>query len=77
MNGDYSKLTGILASLLVESLYKRIGLTTAHKIIPLTQWSKDAGMSASSAANKAKRGTVPAFRLRGAWMIPADAQPVQ
>jgi Fic family protein len=61
--------TELFALLLQESLHKRITLLTAKKIIPLSIWASQLGVKPNIAANKAKRQTIPAFRLREKWMI--------
>ena len=63
------KLTELFASLLIEALYRRIAKLTAKKIIPVADWAKNNGVNLQSATNKAIRGTIPAFRVRGHWMI--------
>lgn len=63
------KLTELFASLLIEALYRRITKLTAKKIIPVADWAKKNGVNLQSATNKAIRGTIPAFRVRGHWMI--------
>lgn len=67
------KLTELFASLLIEALYRRITKLTAKKIIPVADWAKNNGINLQSATNKAIRGTIPAFRVRGHWMIDADS----
>ena len=75
---EYSKLNKLdqlaefFAKLLIESLYRRITRLTAPKIVSIADWAKQNQMSVQSATNKAIRGTIPAFRLRGHWMIDAD-----
>lgn len=66
------KLTGLFASLLIEALYRRITKLTAKKIIPVADWAKNNGINLQSATNKAIRGTIPAFRVRGHWMIDGE-----
>ena len=66
------KLTELFASLLIEALYRRITKLTAKKIIPVADWAKNNGVNLQSATNKAIRGTIPAFRVRGHWMIDAN-----
>lgn len=61
--------TELFALLLQESLNKRITILTAKKIIPLSVWAKQSGIKPNVAANKAKRQTIPAFRMREKWMI--------
>jgi hypothetical protein len=67
--GDF---TALFALLLQESMHKRISILTARKIIPLAHWAAQKGVKPNVAANKAKRQTIPAFRLREKWMIAAD-----
>ena len=75
---EYSKLNKLdqlsefFAKLLIEALYRRISRLTAPRIISVSDWAKQNQMSIQSATNKAIRGTIPAFRLRGHWMIDAD-----
>ena len=66
------KLTGLFASLLTEALYRLIAKITAKKIISVADWSKNNGINLQSATNKAIRGTIPAFRVRGHWMIDGE-----
>ena len=63
------KLTELFASLLIEALYRRITKLTAKKIIPVADWAKNNNLNLQSAINKAIRGTIPAFKIRGHWMI--------
>ncbi|MCX6729807.1 MAG: Fic family protein [Candidatus Saccharibacteria bacterium] len=72
VNGKFDDFTELLASLLIESLYKRITLLSAPKIITTSAWAKVNGIAGNVAINKAIRGTIPAFRLREKWMIAAD-----
>ena len=67
--GKIDKLTELFAGLLIEALYRRIAKLTAKKIIPVADWAKNNGINLQSATNKAIRGTIPAFRIRGHWMI--------
>ena len=61
--------TKLFALLLLETLHKRITILTAKKIIPLSLWASQNAVKLNVAANKAKRQTIPAFRLREKWMI--------
>jgi Fic family protein len=65
----YEGFTKIFALLLLESLHKRIAILTSERIVPLNLWAKQHNISGNSAANKAKRQTIPAFRMREKWMI--------
>lgn len=70
--GKYDEFTELFAGLLVESLYKRITLLSSPKIITVSAWAKANDVAGNVAANKASRGTIPAFRMREKWMIAAD-----
>ena len=67
--GKVDKLTELFAGLLIESLYRRIAKLTARRIISVADWAKNNDINLQSATNKAIRGTIPAFRVRGHWMI--------
>ena len=69
---EYDDFTKIFALLLLESLHKRIAILTNERIIPLSVWAKNNGIKGNSAINKAKRQTIPAFRMREKWMISSD-----
>ena len=70
--GKIDKLTELFAGLLIEALYRRIAKLTAKKIIPVADWAKNNGINLQPATNKAIRGTIPAFRVRGHWMIDGE-----
>jgi Fic family protein len=68
----YDDFTKVFALLLLESLHKRIAILTSKRIIPLSIWAEKHNISGNSAANKAKRQTIPAFRMREKWMISSN-----
>ena len=70
--GKADGFTGLIALLLIESLHKRIAYLTSRRMVPLSGWAKTAKLNPSSVLNKAKRQTIPAFRVREKWMIDAD-----
>jgi len=70
--GKADGFTSLLALLLTESLHKRIAYLTSRRIVPLVGWAKTAKQNVSAMLNKAKRQTIPAFRVREKWMIDAD-----
>jgi len=72
---NYNGFSQLFALLLQEALHKRITMLTAKKIIPLSVWAKQNGIKGNIVANKAKRQTIPAFRLREKWMIDEKFQP--
>lgn len=65
----FGGFTQLIALLLQETLHKRITIMSAKKIIPLSVLASQNSIKANVAANKAKRQTIPAFRLREKWMI--------
>ncbi|MDL2308077.1 Fic family protein [Bacteroidales bacterium OttesenSCG-928-B11] len=65
----FDGFTELFALLLQEALHKRITMLTAKRIVPLPLWAKKNNIKPNIAANKAKRQTIPAFRLREKWMI--------
>jgi Fic family protein len=73
----FGGFTELFALLLQEALHKRITILSASKIIPLAVWAAKKGVKPNVAANKAKRQTIPAFRLREKWMIASEFVPIQ
>ncbi len=71
----FGGFTQLFALLLQEALHKRISLLSAKRIVPLSVWASSHQIKGNVAANKAKRQTIPAFRLREKWMIAADFEP--
>jgi Fic family protein len=72
VTGKFDDFTEIFASLLTESLHKRITLLSTSKIITVSEWAKVNTVAGNAAINKAIRGTIPAFRMREKWMIATD-----
>ena len=70
--GKLDKITELFASLLIEALHRRIAKLTAKKIITLADWSRNNNVDIQPTINKATRGTIPAFRVRGHWMIDSE-----
>lgn len=75
--GETDQLTELFAKLLVEALYRRIAKLTAKKIIPVADWTRNHSYNLKVITNKAMRGTIPAFRIRGHWMIDEEYQEPQ
>lgn len=69
---EHQGMARYLSLLLMEALHKRIAMLESRRIVPLTAWAKARAMTPQSAANKAKRQTIAAFRVRGRWMIAED-----
>jgi Fic family protein len=70
--GKADGFTGLFALLLIESLHKRIAYLTSRRIVPLSGWANASRLKPTSVLNKARRQTIPAFRVRDKWMIDAD-----
>jgi len=68
-SAKHEKFTELFSLLLQESLHKRISILSSKKIIPLSIWANKNKIKVNIALNRAKRQTLPAFRLRGKWMI--------
>jgi Fic family protein len=69
ITGKYDKFLELFALLLTESLHKRLTFRCCPQIISLADWAKKNNVKNNIATNKAKRQTIPAFRLRGKWSI--------
>ena len=60
---------GILSLALVESLHKRLSYLRGERIIRLSEYIRQKGLSAPAGTNAARRQTIPAFREKGVWKI--------
>lgn len=69
---DFSWFSTFFALLLLESMQKRITLLTKNDIITLNERTKINNKNLNSFLNKAKRQTIPAFRIAWKWMIAKD-----
>jgi len=69
--GKADGFSRLFALLLIESMHKRITIMTSKKYISVGEWAKEKGLNVRSALNMAKKQRIPAFRLRGKWMIDA------
>jgi len=65
----YDGFTRLFALLLIEAMHKRLSILKSKKLVPVSEWAKENGHNVRSALNMAKKQTIPAFRLRGKWMI--------
>ena len=68
----YDRFVKIFALYLMESFHKRITLLTAKRVISVNQRATRHGKNVRACLNKAKRQTIPAFRMREKWMIWAE-----
>ena len=62
-------MEGILSLALVESLHKRLSYLRGERIIKLSEYIRQKGLSAPAVTNAARRQTIPAFREKGVWKI--------
>ena len=62
-------MEGILSLALVESLHKRLSYLRGERIIRLSEYIRQNGLSAPAVTNAARRQTIPAFREKGVWKI--------
>lgn len=67
-----AELESYLALLLLESLNKYITIMKGKKLLPLSVWASEHQVPLTTMLNKAKRQTIPAFRIKGQWSIAAD-----
>lgn len=66
---SHDGMTRLLTLLTIEAMHKRFAIILSKRIITLTEWANRSGVSGTAAGNKAKRQTIPAFRVRNRWMI--------
>ena len=59
----------ILALALIESLHKRLSYLQGQRIVTLSDYIRQEGLSAPAVTNAARRQTIPAFREKGMWKI--------
>ena len=62
-------MEGILSLALVEPLHKRLSYMRGERIIRLSEYIRQKGLSAPAVTNAARRQTIPAFREKGVWKI--------
>ena len=64
----------ILALALIESLHKRLSYLQGQRIVTLSDYIRQEGLSAPAVTNAARRQTIPAFREKGVWKIASDSR---
>ena len=62
-------MEGIVSLALLESLHKRLSYLRGERIIRLSEYIQQNGLSAPAVTNAARRQTIPAFREKGVWKI--------
>jgi Fic family protein len=72
VKADFGGFTRFFALLLMESIHKRLTIINSRKIITVSEWAKANNLNVRSSLNMAMKQTIPAFRLRGKWMIDAS-----
>ncbi|MYG40976.1 MAG: Fic family protein [Nitrospira sp. SB0677_bin_15] len=68
-------MEAILSLALLESLHKRLSYLKGERIVKLSEYIKQKGLSAPAVTNAARRQTIPAFREKGAWKIGEEFVP--
>ncbi len=68
-NKTTKRMEGIVSLALLESLHKRLSYLKGERIIRLSEYIKQKGLSAPAVTNAARRQTIPAFREKGVWKI--------
>ncbi|MDR1817279.1 MAG: Fic family protein [Puniceicoccales bacterium] len=66
----FDGFTSLFSLLLMEALHKRIAYLEGAPLVPLPLWARNNSIHPTAAAKSAKRQSIPAFRLRGKWLIP-------
>jgi len=69
--GDFAGMSALLYFGLSESLNKRLAYLRGDEIVKLSEYARKHKFNIASILNAAKRQTIPAFRVRGKWMIGA------
>ncbi len=69
---DLKPLIEVLTGLVFEALNRRIAHLTARKIVPVTEWAKQARVEERTASDQAAHHLIPAFREKENWLIDAD-----
>lgn len=69
--GDYSGFADLFSLLLLESLHKYISRIKGEPTVLLKDWAPENGLTPGAANNRARRQTIPAFRVNNKWRISA------
>ena len=72
LKGKTKTMENIIFHALVNSYFKRIAYLKGLNIIKLSEYARIKKLSLSNLINKAKRQTIPAFRVKDKWMIGFD-----
>jgi len=72
--GRTSIMEQIVAKALTQSYHKRLAYLEGKKIVALSDYAKERGISYSNLLNKAGRQTIGAFLEKGVWKIADDIQ---
>lgn len=69
---QHAGFTELFAKLLCESFHKRLAYVEGCEIIKLSEWARHHDQDINTLLNAARRQSIPAFRERGTWMLPAN-----
>jgi Fic family protein len=75
LTGKSTLFESHLASMMLESLHRRISYLQGAQIGTVTDVARTVGMKPNVMLNQARRQVIPAFRERGVWKIASDYTP--
>ena len=73
--GDVKPFAGHLATLMLESMHRRIAYLRSASIVPASDLARTLSIRSNVLLNQARRQVIPAFRERGVWKLPEDYRP--
>ena len=73
--GDEKPFAGHLATLMLESMHRRIAYLRSASIVPASDLARTLSIRSNVLLNQARRQVIPAFRERGVWKLPEDYRP--
>ena len=74
-SGDVKPFERHLATLLLESMHRRIAYLRGASIVPVADLARALSIRSNVLLNQARRQVIPAFRERGVWKLPDDYRP--
>ena len=74
-SGDVKPFERHLATLMLESMHRRIAYLRGASIVPVTDLARTLSIRSNVLLNQARRQVIPAFRERGVWKLPEDYRP--
>lgn len=75
LTGKRTLFEAHLATMILESLHRRIAYLRGAQIDTVSEVARGVGIKPNVMLNQSRRQVIPAFRERGVWKITADYQP--